>query len=127
MNPDQHVSTTLAAVKNGTQGNFKMTKLCWFRTDLRLADQPALTAAMADGDAISLFIISSEQWAEHSDSVHKVDFWLRALQSLSVSLAKLNVPLKILNVPLWSQVPQALLNFAKNTTLQRSIATESSA
>ncbi len=90
-----------------------MTRLCWFRTDLRLADQPALTAAMADGDAIALFIISSEQWAEHSDSVHKVDFWLRALQSLSVSLAKLNVPLKILNVPLWSQVPQALLNFCK--------------
>ncbi|MCM0036060.1 MAG: deoxyribodipyrimidine photo-lyase [Burkholderiaceae bacterium] len=90
-----------------------MTKLCWFRTDLRLRDQPALTAAMAQGDAIGLFIISSEQWAEHADSVHKVDFWLRALRELSASLAQLNVPLKILNVSRWADVPQALLAFCQ--------------
>lgn len=90
-----------------------MTKLCWFRTDLRLRDQPALTAAMAGGDAIGLFIISSDQWTEHADSVHKVDFWLRALRELSASLAQLNVPLKILNVPRWSDVPQALLSFCQ--------------
>jgi deoxyribodipyrimidine photo-lyase len=90
-----------------------MTKLCWFRTDLRLRDQPALTAAMAEGEAIGLFIISSDQWAEHADSVHKVDFWLRALRELSASLAQLNVPLKILNVSHWADVPQALLAFCQ--------------
>lgn len=90
-----------------------MTKLCWFRTDLRLRDQPALTAAMVGGDAIGLFIISSDQWAEHADSVHKVDFWLRAVRELSASLAQLNVPLKILNVSRWDDVPQALLSFCQ--------------
>ena len=90
-----------------------MTTLCWFRTDLRLIDQPALTAAMEHGDAIALFVISSEQWAEHTDSPHKVDFWLRALRELSISLAQLNVPLKILSVPHWRDVPQTLLEFCK--------------
>ena len=90
-----------------------MTKLCWFRTDLRLSDQPALTAAMAQGDAIGMFIISPEQWREHSDSPHKVDFWLRALRALSESLGQLNVPLKILTVPLWREAPQALLTFCQ--------------
>ena len=90
-----------------------MTTLCWFRTDLRLRDQPALTAAMAGGEAIGLFIISPEQWAEHADSPHKVDFWLRALRELSASLKQLNVPLKILNVPRWADVPQALLSFCQ--------------
>lgn len=94
-----------------------MAKLCWFRTDLRLSDQPALTAAMAEGDAIALFIISPEQWAEHSDSAHKVDFWLRALRSLSSSLGKLNVPLKILTVQRWSQVPEALLAFCQEHSI----------
>lgn len=90
-----------------------MTKLCWFRTDLRLSDQPALTAAMAQGDAIGLFMISPEQWREHAYSPHKVDFWLRALRDLSESLGQLNVPLKILMVPLWHQAPQALLAFCQ--------------
>lgn len=90
-----------------------MTKLCWFRTDLRLRDQPALTAAMAGGDAIGLFVISPDQWVEHADSVHKVDFWLRALRELSASLAQLNVPLKILHVSHWADVPQALLAFCQ--------------
>jgi len=90
-----------------------MTTLCWFRTDLRLRDQPALTAAMDKGDAIGLFILSPEQWAEHADSPHKVDFWLRALRELSASLQQLRIPLKILNVPHWRAVPQALLAFCQ--------------
>jgi len=68
---------------------------------------------MVKGDAIGLFIISPEQWAEHADSPHKVNFWLRALRELSASLERLQVPLKILNVPHWSAVPQALLTFCE--------------
>lgn len=90
-----------------------MTSLCWFRTDLRLTDQPALTSAMAQGNAIALFVISPEQWAEHHDSPLKVDFWLRALQDLSTALGALNVPLKILHVPVWKMLPQALLEFCQ--------------
>jgi len=90
-----------------------MTTLCWFRTDLRVADQPALTAAMNNGQAIGLFVISPEQWAEHHDSTNKVDFWLRAVKALSESLEAINVPLKVLNVPHWSALPQTLLEFCQ--------------
>ena len=35
-----------------------MTTLLWFRRDLRLADHPALTAALAEADAVvPLFVI----------------------------------------------------------------------
>ena len=29
----------------------------WFRRDLRLRDNPALTAALADGDVLPLFVV----------------------------------------------------------------------
>ena len=90
-----------------------MTTLCWFRTDLRVADQPALTAAMAQGNALAVFFVSSEQWAEHNDSPNKVDFWLRALNVLSASLDQLNVPLKIIEVPHWRTLPESLLTFCQ--------------
>lgn len=78
-----------------------------------MADQPALTAAMAQENAIALFVISPEQWVEHGDSPNKVDFWLRALKELSHDLERLNVPLKILHVPHWKTLPQALLEFCQ--------------
>jgi len=90
-----------------------MAKICWFRSDLRLSDQPALTAAMAQGNAIGLFILSPEQWLEHGDSPHKVEFILRALRDLSASLDMLNVPLKILHVPHWRTLPESLLAFCQ--------------
>ena len=90
-----------------------MTSICWFRTDLRIHDQPALHAAAATGPTIGLFIISEEQWASHQDAPSKVQFWLRALKSLSAALADLNIPLKLLVVPRWKNVPQALLTFAQ--------------
>jgi deoxyribodipyrimidine photo-lyase len=34
-----------------------MTSIMWFRRDLRLRDQPALAAALADGDVLPLFVI----------------------------------------------------------------------
>jgi deoxyribodipyrimidine photo-lyase len=90
-----------------------MTSICWFRTDLRIEDQPALSAAAASGSAIGLFIISEEQWAAHQDAPVKVDFWLRALKSLSHELATLNIPLKLLTIQRWKDIPFALLSFAK--------------
>ena len=90
-----------------------MTSICWFRTDLRIHDQPALYAAAQEGPVIGLFIISEQQWAQHQDAPIKVDFWLRALKSLSTDLSARNIPLKLLIVPKWKDVPAALLSFAK--------------
>ncbi len=88
-----------------------MTTLCWFRTDLRIDDQPALAQAAAEGEVIALFIASPEQWRLHHDAPIKVDFWLRALQGLQHELAARNIPLKWLVVDRWGDVPAALLDF----------------
>ncbi len=88
-----------------------MASLCWFRTDLRIADQAALAAACEGGNTIALFIASPGQWRSHGDAPVKVDFWLRALHDLKAELDALNIPLKWLVVDQWSEVPAALLAF----------------
>jgi deoxyribodipyrimidine photo-lyase len=90
-----------------------MTAVCWFRTDLRVSDQPALAAAAAQGPVIGLFIASPEQWRLHNDAPLKVDFWLRAVKHLRTELEALNIPLKILLVEHWKNVPDALLAFCQ--------------
>jgi deoxyribodipyrimidine photo-lyase len=90
-----------------------MTTLCWFRTDLRIEDQPALYHAAESDDVIALFIASPEQWLEHGDAPVKIDFWLRGLHVLKNELLALNIPLKWLTVSVWQDVPQALLAFCQ--------------
>ena len=90
-----------------------MTTLCWFRTDLRIEDQPALYQAAASGEVMALFIASPQQWQEHGDAPVKVDFLLRGLHALKTELSALNIPLKWLVVNVWQEVPQALLAFCQ--------------
>ena len=96
-----------------------MASLCWYRCDLRVADQPALTQALEDGDAIALYVITPGQWREHGDAPAKIDLWLRALLSLQTELEKLRVPLKILTVDRWSDIPAALLAFCREHAIDR--------
>ncbi len=95
-----------------------MTSVCWFRTDLRVLDQPALAAAAAQGPVIGLFIASPAQWHSHHDAAIKIDFWLRAVQNLRTELDRLNIPLKILVVDHWADVPAALLAFCQQHAVQ---------
>ncbi|WP_462381563.1 deoxyribodipyrimidine photo-lyase [Pseudomonas sp. Marseille-QA0892] len=85
-----------------------MNQLVWFRSDLRVRDNHALSAAMSDGPTLAVYIISPGQWRQHDDAPAKVDFWLRNLGCLRQSLDALNVPLLILDAASWSDVPKAL-------------------
>ncbi len=96
-----------------------MTAVCWFRTDLRVDDQPALAAAAAFGPTIGLYIASPEQWRLHDDAAIKIDFWLRAVKHLRAELEALNIPLKILVVEHWKDVPAALLNFCQRYNVEQ--------
>jgi len=96
-----------------------MTAVCWFRTDLRVTDQPALAAAAALGPTIGLFIASPEQWRLHRDAPIKIDFWLRAIKHLRAELEALNIPLKILVVDHWKDVPDALLSFCQRHNVEQ--------
>ena len=70
-------------------------QLIWLRSDLRLHDNTALSAAASRGPSVAVYLLSPEQWREHDDAPCKVDFWLRNLRELSRALGELNIPLLI--------------------------------
>ncbi len=89
-----------------------MYQLMWFRSDLRVHDNPALCSAMRNGPTLALYILTPEQWREHNDAASKIDFWLRNLGALKQSLSRLGVPLLIRQVPVWAEVPQLMVDLA---------------
>ena len=74
-----------------------MTKLVWFRRDLRITDNPALSAACetAGERVIALFIITPQAWRKHHNSPCQIELILRTLHELQQELQQLNVPLLI--------------------------------
>lgn len=96
-----------------------MTELVWFRTDLRIADQPALAAACAGGPAIGLFIVSPSQWNTHPEAPAKLELWRRLLKDLQPRLSERGVTLKLLRVQTWQEVPQRLLAFCQEYGIGR--------
>lgn len=92
-----------------------MRSLVWFRRDLRIIDNPALHHAThnnKDG-SVALFVMTPQQWLEHHDAPAKVSFWLRNLQTLSDSLAKLNIPLLVKTCGTYDEVPAVVTKAAK--------------
>ncbi len=92
-----------------------MRTLIWFRRDLRIKDNPALTEACrrsSDG-VIALYLICSKQWKLHGDSPRKIHFWLRGLRELSQSLSEKNIPLLIKNCDSYSDVPSTILKITE--------------
>ncbi len=75
--------------------------LMWFRRDLRIHDNTALSAicqqAKHDNATVTaLFIITPQQWLIHHQSITLVDHLLRTLPILATDLAKqLNIELHI--------------------------------
>ena len=72
-----------------------MPNLVWFRTDLRVRDNPALYYACQSGPVEALFILTPSQWLEHTISPHRLALILRTLDQLSTDLAALGIPLRI--------------------------------
>jgi len=88
-------------------------QLIWLRSDLRLHDNTALSAAAARGPTVAVYLLSPEQWREHDDAPCKVDFWLRNLTELSLALGKLNIPLLIRSAPRWEAAAEVLLDLCQ--------------
>ena len=71
-----------------------MTQLVWFRNDLRIADNPALTAACATGEPVrATFLITPGQWQEHDWSAARVQCVLEHANALARELAQLGIPM----------------------------------
>ena len=84
----------------------------WFRTDLRLDDNPALNSAMEKcGQIVGIYFFSEAQWNLHNESNIKHEFLLNNLASLDKSLSKLNIPLIGINTDSYKTLPKDLLKF----------------
>jgi len=71
-----------------------MTQLVWFRNDLRLADNPALTAACESTEQVrACFILTPGQWQDHDWSPARVQFVIAHANALAAELAGLGIPL----------------------------------
>ncbi|WP_038195668.1 cryptochrome/photolyase family protein [Wohlfahrtiimonas chitiniclastica] len=85
-----------------------MRSLMWFRSDLRIHDNEALYKATQNQQAIALFIIAHEDWQKHHDAKLKLAFMWRNLQALQKALDHKNIPLKIIEVDSWAQIPERI-------------------
>ena len=86
--------------------------LVWFRDDLRVADNPALLAAAADGGAVALYVLDEES-AGIRPLGGAAKWWLHhALVDLGVELARLGIPLLLRRGPGAGVVPAVAAELA---------------
>ena len=89
-----------------------MKGIVWFRSDLRIDDNPALNAALSNCDEVlAIYIFSQSQWEIHNESNIKQEFLFNNLTSLEESLLKLNIPIIAMNTDSYKTLPKDLLNF----------------
>lgn len=93
-----------------------MNTLIWFRQDLRLEDNLALTLACQRASELGsilygIYIASPSQWREHDVAPIQVDFIERHLNQLRTGLAKLNIPLHLLHVDKYRNIGPTLADF----------------
>lgn len=87
--------------------------LVWFRSDLRIDDNTALSQAAARGPVIAVFLRSSSQWQRHGHGPNKLDFWARGVAALRDDLAGLNIPLLHRTADNFEDAAQVLLTVAR--------------
>lgn len=93
--------------------------LHWFKRDLRLCDNKALSLAAAkakekDVPLICVFSVSPQDYQAHLTSATRVDFEMRTLKIMREELAALDVPLCVETVDKRKEVPSRLINLAES-------------
>lgn len=88
--------------------------LVWFRQDLRVADNTALSIACEDNSAAvyALFIATPGQWQEHRMAEVRREFILKHVCALQESLAELNIPLIYLVSDTFAEIPGLIAELA---------------
>jgi deoxyribodipyrimidine photo-lyase len=97
-----------------------MTDAIWFRSDLRMLDNPALfQACRGETPPVAVFLVCHETWQTHNWAPIKLDFLWRNLASLQKDLADKGIPLKVQVVATFSQAPGALRAFCRDHSVSR--------
>ncbi len=96
-----------------------MTQLAWFRNDLRVSDNPALTAACKQGDAVrACFVVTPEQWQQHDWSAARVRFVVDHVNALSDALSRLGITLDILEARKFEDGIDSLLSYCEAQSIR---------
>lgn len=90
----------------------------WFKRDLRLHDNKALSKACAKANSqgvplVCLFIVSPQDYHAHATSAARVDFELRTLAVMKEDLAKMNIPLLVEVVDRRKTIPNHIIELCK--------------
>lgn len=93
--------------------------LHWFRSDLRIHDNPALAAASAQSACVAVYCISEKQWEMHDVSPARRSLIVRQLRDVEEQLAKLNIPLVVLPTTSFTTLPKDLLRFCQDNNIQK--------
>ena len=85
---------------------FRVTRVHWFRRDLRLADNPALSAAAADGDLVAVFCLDESLFAGRHASPRRNAFLRGCLESLAADLTARGSRLVVLGGKPHEEIPR---------------------
>ncbi len=94
-------------------------QLVWFRSDLRVRDNPALRGARDEAGpdgVVALLAICPRQWrVRHDWGDAKADFVLRAMHALADELRDKRMPLKVVVRDWFDDLPKAIVEIARST------------
>ena len=97
-----------------------MRGVVWFRKDLRIDDNPALTNALDScEEVIGIYIFSELQWKAHNESNVKLEFLIENLTLLETSLSKLNIPLVTIKTESFDSLPKDLCSFVGSNKVEQ--------
>lgn len=97
-----------------------MTQLVWFRNDVRVADNAALTAACKKNESVqACFIVTPKQWLEHDWSPARVQMMLDHANALSGRLAELGIKMTFLEAPDFSRSIEVLAGHCRKQSIRQ--------
>ena len=103
-----------------------MTALVWFRKDLRINDNPALTKACESQSVKAIYIDAIEQNREHQQSAIQRDFIEKTLLQLAQSLATKGIEFEIIETDFFSEIPALLADYCKRHDIEQLFANRES-
>jgi deoxyribodipyrimidine photo-lyase len=90
-----------------------MKTLFWFRRDLRLYGNDALSEALKLGATDALFFISKAQWQKHDTAEIQIDLLLRRVDYLGALLAKYGVKLHVIEADTFENQSRILVELCE--------------
>ena len=98
--------------------------IIWFRKDLRIIDNPALSSAIQQGKCIAVYISTPAQWQQHNMAHIQIDFIERHVNLLAIQLSELNIPLKHIKATDFNDQADKLVEYCKTHSVSNVYANE---